>query len=136
MPRELRQFIRFCISGGTAFAVDTLTLELVIHYASLEPAIARTFSVALGMQVGYLMHAHFTFRREIESHKSTWLRFIASNITGATINYTVFVSLLYGVLEDESRKSRLIAIVAGTAVGLCFNYWANKRFVFNGAPRP
>lgn len=127
---EFWQFARFCISGSIAFTVDFCVLEVLIHFADAPAHLARCVSAPLAMQVAYLMNLTFTFRHQEGISFKTWWRFIAGNVTGAAMNYTVFVGLLYLVLDQSLRLHRMIAIVAGTGVGLVFNYWANRRFVF------
>lgn len=127
---EFWQFARFCISGSVAFTVDATLLELVIHYANMPAHLARCISAPIAMQVAYVLNLTFTFRHQEGFSFKTWWRFIAGNVTGAALNYATFVTVLYFFMNHASRLDRMIAIVAGTGIGLVFNYWANRRFVF------
>jgi putative flippase GtrA len=124
------EFLRFCLVGGMAFMIDAMILEFLV-WAGLPALVARVVSIGVALQFSYLLHSRFTFRDHARSGASTWLSFISSNLIGAIINYGVFCLVLYAQLVESEQISRLMALVAGTAVALFFNYWANRRFVFS-----
>lgn len=126
------QFMRFCVVGGIAFVVDATVLEIAVALGIGNLTLARGLSLLTAMQVAYALNLLFTFRQPQSHSLRTWARFIASNLAGAAINYGVFMGTLLWLLTEGGRAERLAAIVAGTAVALCFNYWANQRFVFKG----
>lgn len=134
MHPRFAEFFRFCLVGGTAFVVDTSLFELFVA-AGCPVKLARLPSIAIAMQVSYLLNSHFTFRHHAGVSMASWLRFIASNSVAALLNYSVFFLLLHFVLDADNLLARQTALVSGTAVGLVFNYWANRRFTF-AARRP
>ena len=52
----LRHGLGFLISGGTAFAVDALVLELLTVLLGINPIAARLVAISLAMVAGWLMH--------------------------------------------------------------------------------
>lgn len=132
MPTLSPQFLRFCIVGSIAFAVDATVLELVIALDIAGVTVARGLSMAAAMQVAYILNRRFTFRHHKNSSLYIWARFVISNLAGAIINYGVFLAILNWLVTNGSSIDRITAIIAGTGVALFFNYWANQRFVFRG----
>lgn len=129
MKKHLPEFLRFCVVGFTAFCVDTALLELLVRLG-LSSFLARCISLGVALQVSYFLHGVYTYRNHQGYSIRHWLQFIASNLLGAGINYAVFVVMLFVAPFGEGFLTRLSALVAGTAVALGFNYWANRRFVF------
>ena len=123
------ELLRFVMVGFFGFCVDAMLLELFVRIGFV-PAIARIFSIALALQVSYALHGIFTYRNHRGFNRKSWLRFMASNLIGAAINYGIFLAVLAADLAHEPRASRMIALVTATAITLSFNYWANRRFAF------
>jgi putative flippase GtrA len=130
MKDQFSQFLRFCIVGGIAFAIDAAVLELALALGIPNPSLARIISLLTAMQAAYILNLRFTFRHSAGHNARTWGAFMTSNLTGALINYAIFMAVLLWILPDHSRTARVAAIVAGTGIALFFNYWANRRFVF------
>lgn len=126
------QFMRFCLVGGVAFAVDAAVLEIAVALGIGNLTLARGLSLLTAMQVAYALNLLFTFRQPHSHGLRTWARFMTSNLAGAAINYGVFMGTLRWALTEGGHTERIAAIVAGTGVALFFNYWANQRFVFKG----
>lgn len=126
------RFMKFCVVGGIGFLVDAMLLELGVRAGLITP-VARLFSVMVAMQVTYALHRAFTFREADVRGVRPWAKFLLSNALGAAVNYGVFLGVLAVLVLDSALLERQAALVAGTAVALGFNYWANKRFVFKGA---
>jgi hypothetical protein len=56
----VRHGLGFLASGGTAFAVDALVLELLTVLLGVHPIAARLVAISLAMIAGWLMHRTFT----------------------------------------------------------------------------
>lgn len=59
---ELRQFVRFCIVGGTCMMIDAAVFYAVRLIAPYQVALAAGYLVSLS--VNYLLTVHWTFRTE------------------------------------------------------------------------
>ena len=129
MSARLHEFLRFALVGFVGFVVDAGLLELAV-FLGLPAQSARVISILLALQVTYTLHGRFTFRRHGGYSRRAWLQFMLANLIGALLNYGTFLLLLI----DDTRPTRLVALLGGTGVGLCFNYWANRKFAFR-APK-
>lgn len=125
----MAEFLRFCIVGGIAFLVDALILEFLV-LGQVPAATARVISIAFALQVSYLLHRRFTFSALHAHSTRRWGKFMATNLVGALVNYSVFLGLLTVALSKDADISRALALLGSTAVALMFNYWANRRLVF------
>lgn len=126
---RIHEFMRYCLVGLVGMGVDAGILELSVG-AGIAPLVARVMSMACALMTTYTLHGRFTFRVAGLADRSRWLKFMASNLLGAAINYGVFALLLFTLPFTDARASRFVALAAGTAAGLGFNFWANRRFVF------
>lgn len=130
MTRErILEFLRFCIVGFTAFCVDYSLLEMLVLFG-MKASYARIGSIAVALQVSYLLHHRFTYRTGTPLSVHSWLKFLTSNLIGAGINYSMFLIVLHLNIFTDEQASRLIAMLAATATALFFNHWANRRFAF------
>lgn len=121
------QFLKFCVVGLIGALVDAALLELFVHLG-LTPFYARILSMLSALQLTYILHARFTFCRP-RSLKG-WSAFMLANSTGASVNYLSFFTAFSLLTTDSPLLQRQLALLIGTAAGLAFNYWANRRFVF------
>lgn len=118
--------------GGLAFIVDAAILEFLV-LGQVPASTARVISIAIAMQVSYLLHRRFTFSSRHPHSSRRWGKFMATNLIGAVINYSVFVGLLTVPLSEDADTARALALFGSTAVALVFNYWANRTLVFVAA---
>ena len=115
--------------GGTGSVVDAGVMEALVA-CGLPAAMARLLSILTALQVTYFLHGTFTFRDHDGYRLRGWAKFMGCNLTGALINYLLFLAVLSCTPFGEPRLDRLTGLVVGTGVALWFNYWANRRFVF------
>lgn len=132
---RILEFLRFCIVGFVGFLTDAVMLEIFVA-CDVPTRIARLFSMALALQVGYVLHQIFTFRGRGGFSTRRWLHFLALNLVGVAINYSIFLAGLALFPISDAQMQRQAALVAGTSVALAFNYWANGRFVFAKRDEP
>jgi putative flippase GtrA len=123
------EFLRFCIVGGIAFLVDAAILEFLV-LGEVPASTARVISIAIALQVSYLLHRRFTFSARHPHSTRRWGKFMAANLIGAVINYSTFLGLLAAALSADADTARALALLGSTFVALMFNYWANRRLVF------
>lgn len=126
-PAQLREFLRFCIVGFIGFLLDAALLELFVT-AGLPAPLARMISMPSALQLTYVLHSRFTFPAPFSFR--AWLKFMIANSTGALVNYFTFLLSFWLLPMPNALLQRQAALAVGTMVGLFFNYWANRRFVF------
>jgi putative flippase GtrA len=125
-----QQFIKFSFVGGVGFLVDAGTFYLLIHFTPLGLVTARIFSsLAFAMSATYTLNRYLTFRdRRSSTILAEYLRFASANIVGNLLNigtHSVLVETL-----PLFHAYPILGIIAGTAVGLVFNFTLSKYFVF------
>lgn len=120
-------FIRFTVVGTMGFCWDTATVYALRGPAGLYVAGVAGFVVA--SSANWAMNRVWTFRhKEHEAMHVQWARFVAVNMVGFVFNRGTFFALItYSAL---CRGEPILAIIAGSAAGLVFNYFLSKRFVF------
>ncbi|HTJ63763.1 MAG TPA: GtrA family protein [Alphaproteobacteria bacterium] len=128
-----RQFIKFSFVGGIGFLVDAGTFYLLIRFTPLGLVSGRVVSsLVFGMSATYTLNRYLTFRdRRSSAVLSEYLRFASANIVGNLLNIGTH-SLLVETLP-LFHAHPILGIVAGTAVGLVFNFTLSKYFVFRAA---
>jgi len=114
----VRHGLAFLVSGGTAFIVDALVLELLTSVLGLHPIVARLAAIALAMVAGWLMHRTFTFRVTARPSLPEFLRYAGVAWTAAAVNYGLFVLIVLAYPAIEP----LVALVISSAVAMVFAY--------------
>ena len=125
-----QQFLKFSLVGGVGFVVDAGTFFILTHYLGGGLVSSRfVSSLVFGMTTTFLLNSLLTFRGYGSgSIFSRYLRFAAANIIGNLLNVGTHAVLV----ENLSLFHRipLLGVVAGTFVGLVFNFTGSKYFVF------
>jgi putative flippase GtrA len=130
------QFVKFCFVGGIGFIVDFGSLSILTRIFGVDPITARLLSeFVFGMTTTWLLNRSLTFR----NHRSgpiwaEYLRFAAANGIGNFLNFGVHTVLVENVALFMRYPE--LGIVAGTAVGLIFNFTGSKYFVFKRRNAP
>jgi putative flippase GtrA len=133
LPLGQKQFIKFSFVGGIGFLVDAGTFFVLTHYFGLGLRVARIpSSLVFGMTTTFFLNRYLTFRGQRDgSMFRQYLRFAAANIIGNLLNVGTHVALVGNVALVH--RIPLLGIVAGTFVGLIFNFTGSKYFVFRQA---
>ena len=114
----LRHGLGFVVSGGTAFAVDALVLELLTALLGVHPIAARLVAISLAMVAGWLMHRTLTFAVPTPPSLAEFLRYAGVAWTAAALNYGLFVAILLARPDTEP----LVALVVSSAAAMIFAY--------------
>ena len=125
-----QQFLKFSFVGGIGFVTDAGTFTILTKLVGLDLVTGRVISsLVFGMTATYLLNRYLTFRHQRSgSIIREYLRFAAANIVGNLLNIGTHALLV----ENLALFHRwpILGIVAGTAVGLVFNFTGSKYFVF------
>lgn len=126
------QFVRFGFVGACGFVVDTFVLFLMHRVVGLDPYTARAISIFVAMNVTWTGNRLLTFRARAATTPGEmlgeWGRFLLTNALGALLNYAVYAAMVR--FAPAPANSPYVALVAGVAVGLVFNFTLSKRLVF------
>ena len=126
------RFLRFSVVGGFGFVVDVSVFFLLHDLLHVSPYAARPFSILSAMVCTWLGNRMLTFSEHAAAGARAvfieWLKFAATNSVGALFNYGTFAAIVG--FATPPFNNRYLALVAGTAVGLVFNFTMSKRLVF------
>jgi len=57
-----RQFVRYCLSGGTGASFDFLTYSALVTWSDLHFQVANAIGYASGTVLSFVLNARFTFQ--------------------------------------------------------------------------
>ena len=96
----------------------------LVSTLSLPARLSETSATA-----NWMINRWWTFRHQAHGAAHVqWLKFLAANFIGFIFNRGTFFTLV--AISPLCRAQPVLAIIAGTAVGLVFNYFLSKRLVF------
>jgi putative flippase GtrA len=121
--------VRFALVSVAAFAVD-LALALTLRDAfDLAVSAAAAMSFVLMAFVTYLIHEHWTFRREGSRSSARRLaRNVAANIAALTVRVALIAAM--EALHEPGAALAAAYIVIGGGASLSVNFLLNRFWVF------
>jgi putative flippase GtrA len=128
-----QQFLKFSMVGGVGFVVDAGTFHIMTAYLAGGLISSRfVSSLVFGMTTTFLLNSLLTFRGQGSgSLFARYLKFATANIIGNLLNVATHAVLVHNV--PLFQRIPLLGVVAGTFVGLVFNFTGSKYFVFKSA---
>ncbi len=124
----LPKLVGFGFVGAAGFVVDLSALTLALLY--VDEISARVFSFLCAVTATYSMNRYFVFAEE--ARELGWVRgfvkFFVSNSLGGAANFVTYLALLR--FQPIVEWTPQLALVAGTLVGLAFNFTLTVLFVF------
>src|ERR1017187_1450203 len=128
---RIRQFIKFCLVGGSGVVVDMAVLHLLAdsRWCGWNVTLSKICSAGAAMLNNFLWNELWTFRRSrghIEKHTGVMRRLVRFYaICGIGIGLAVlFLNLFYGWLGFNLYVANFLAIVLVTV----WNFWMNAIF--------
>ena len=127
----MKRLFFYLLVGGTGFLVDAALLTLLVTLGGTNPYLARCLSFppavlvtwALNRQLVFISHARTTKTRSAE-----YGRYFTVQTLGALINLLIYMACLK--LWPALKPYPVIALAAGSAVALVFNYLGARWWVF------
>lgn len=140
---DTAQFLRFAAVGVKISLIDAGGVYLLPWLFGMHLYPARAISLSAALLVGYLLNRYFTFKavrrggffRQMAGHFSV-------HLLGGLLNFAVFAAAIevgHNLIDHPLERTLLPlgALWAGGIVGLVFNFFFSRKFVFRkGAPRP
>jgi putative flippase GtrA len=127
----LRQFLRFCIVGALGFVTDFAVLYTAVEWLGLGTLSGRILSFLIAATVTWKVNRHFTFVKEGRGTVREWLSYLMFTGIGGCINVAVYQGWL--AMTDHRTLNLFLAVAAGSAVALFFNFLISKTAVFGAA---
>lgn len=115
----------FAVAGFSGFLVDAGLTETLASFG-LSPYIGRVFAVAVAIGVTYTINRNLTWKERRAPVRGRRTRYFAVSIVSIAANYLTFAAAL--MVLPGLRP--VIAVAAGTGVGMVMNYVGYSRLVF------
>ncbi len=119
-------FIRYFISGGTAFLVHMGILILQMEYVpiKLDPTLATTIAFSIACIVNYTIQYHWTFK-VTGSHKRFFTRYIFVTLNTLCLNAGIF-----WYCYEKIHLSYIISQLVATGFVFVANFIINYFYTF------
>jgi len=126
---EIR-FLRFGFVGGCGFLVNWVALYLALHALRLDKYSGWFAAFFVAVTFTWWGNRTLTFRDRAASRGllREWFAFVIGNSLGAAANFLVYSVLV--TYTPQPFGNPLLAIVAGTIVGMVFNFVVSSRYIF------
>lgn len=125
MGLAIRRLGGFVLAGFTGFAVDAGLTEALAAFG-VSPYLGRIFAVAIAIAVTYTINRNLTWRERRAPVPGRRTRYVAVSLVSIVANYLTFAATL--TVMPGLRP--VIAVAAGTGVGMVMNYVGYSRLVF------
>lgn len=125
------RFLRFAFVGTFGFSVNWVTLYVALHGLDLDKVSAWFVGFLVSVTVTWWGNRTLTFSDRAAGRGGLvreWFVFLVSNGLGGLANFITYFVLVTFVPPPLGNP--LLAIVAGTLVGLVFNFTVSSRVVF------
>ena len=118
---------RFAAVGALGFVVDSCVLYAGLA-AGLTLLSGRLVSFLTAATFTWYCNRRFTFRSAGRDYAREWLRYLMANAVGGAANLGVYAALVAFVRGIAQMP--VIAVAAGSATGLIFNFALSCALVF------
>lgn len=120
-----RRLSGFALAGLSGFFVDASLTELLASFG-VSPYLGRVFAVAVAIGVTYAINRNLTWKDRRAPVPGRRARYLAVSLTSIAVNYLTFAAAMS--LLPNLRP--VIAVAAGTGIGMVMNYFGYSRLVF------
>ncbi len=125
MPPVIRRFGGFAVAGLSGFVVDAGLTEALVAFG-VSPYLGRVFAVAMAIAVTYAINRNLTWKERRAHVPGRRARYLAVSLVSIIANYLVFAAAM--TVMTDLRP--VLAVAAGTCVGMVMNFVGYSRFVF------
>lgn len=130
--RRHRQFLSFAAVGAAGFVVDASTLWLALA-GGAGPLMGRVSSYLTAATFTWACNRIYTFLDATPNLALQWLRFLAANAVGGSVNYAVYAALVLRVGFFGVHPT--LAVAAGSLSAPMLNFVLSSKYVFRQSPR-
>jgi putative flippase GtrA len=124
---ERMRWVRFNVVGVMGFALQTVTLSLLVERAGLSTGLAVTTAVLVAVSHNFLWHEHITWPNLPREHR--WKRWVSFHVsTGAlsVVGNVIMTGLVMAATGLSAVAANLVAVIAMSLA----NFWVSDRVVF------
>lgn len=121
-------FRRFLAVGGCGFVIDVICFQLMFE-AGGGLVLSRIGSAAIAITATWYLNRHFVFEtRNVNASASEYGRYLGVQLSGLAVNFGVYFTMLK--VFPALRSIPVLALAAGAAVALIFNFLGAKWWAF------
>lgn len=126
----LIEFIKFGTVGAVGFGFDNALVYFGIYILGFSRDIAGLFSFPFVVTLTWAGNRFFTFRESRRDRLSTQLlKFMSVCAVGLLFNRGTYSLMTHNV--PLAYDYPVLGLLAGTAVGMFFNFFVIRKLVFN-----
>ncbi|MBT8422656.1 MAG: GtrA family protein [Gammaproteobacteria bacterium] len=130
MPDRLPGFL---VVGTIGLVVDAAVLALLVYGFGWGNYSARGISFATALTTTWLLNREYVFSDgKLSSKRREYSRYLFLQFISMAVNLGVYSLCI--ALSEFMAAQPLVALAAGCASGLIFNYIGMRFFVFTGDP--
>jgi len=122
VPRRLGGF---ALAGFSGFIIDAGLTEALASLG-VSPYVGRVFAVTVAIAVTYTINRNLTWRERRAPVPGRRTRYVAVSLVSIIANYLTFAAALAAI----SGLRPVIAVAAGTGIGMILNFVGYSRLVF------
>ena len=127
----IKKLLAFGCVGAVGFAVDAGVLSILAQKLAVNVYLARIVSFLVAVFVTWLLNRTWVFKTaegQTRGKKREYFNYFAVQSFGALINLGVFATLIASNIT--LRANPVVALAAGSIVGMFFNYAGAQFWVF------
>lgn len=121
------EFLRFGVVGTIGFCFDTATVYATRRALGLYGAGVAAYFIAATVNWGLNRAWTFRGRGAGPAHRQ-WMRFLAANLLGFTLNRGTYAALI--ATSRLAVAYPVLAVAAGSLAGMLVNFTLSRRLVF------
>lgn len=126
---DLLRFFRFGVVGSLGFVIDFGITYLLKEGFGVWPFLANTAGFSMAVVNNYLLNKYWTFSEKSEFSARQFIGFLVISLIGLLIN-TALLALFFQALGLNFYLAKVIA----TGMVMCWNFLANRIWVFKSPP--
>ena len=119
------EFLRYCVSGGTAFIVDFSIFLLATRVFGVYYIYGNIIAFVIAAGVNYSINRMWTFKSASERIVGQFISFCIIGSVGLIMN----TGILYLIVE-YAQAYDVVAKITANAIVLIWNYSMNKHVTF------
>ena len=139
---------RFIITGATAYLIDLITFNLLLHAGSVsplsdKPLTAKAISALLATTYAFVSNRNWTFSdtrgdsRGTKGQAAQYGAFILVNLAAAALSLACLGISRYALGLNSTLADNISANVIGITLGTLLRYWTYSTWIFAGTkPSP
>ncbi|WP_019961210.1 GtrA family protein [Woodsholea maritima] len=124
------RILKFAFAGGLGFLCDSAITLSLTHFELVNPYLARALAFIAAVVLTWVLNRFVTFagRRETVPLWRQFLRYVAAQIGGLTLNFVAYSLIV--VIFGSTQFVIVMALMSGSALAMGINYLLAHFWVF------